>query len=129
MDCSHLRRFPPPWTVEKIPGGLVVRDLMRFALIIVLAILAVTAHAEPAQPNSGTQLVELCNRDMGRCEQLISVIIKTGVEAERLPECTSHLDLPNLTQSMLSWWKLYPEQAENPVVVAVAYALRALKPC
>ena len=20
------RRFPPPWTVEKIPGGLVVRD-------------------------------------------------------------------------------------------------------
>jgi hypothetical protein len=20
------RRFPPPWTVEEIPGGLVVRD-------------------------------------------------------------------------------------------------------
>jgi hypothetical protein len=21
-----MRRFPPPWTVEQIPGGLVVRD-------------------------------------------------------------------------------------------------------
>ena len=21
-----MRRFPPPWTVEKIPGGFVVKD-------------------------------------------------------------------------------------------------------
>jgi hypothetical protein len=25
-DPMTDRRFPPPWTVEKIPGGLVVRD-------------------------------------------------------------------------------------------------------
>jgi hypothetical protein len=66
---------------------------------------------------------------MAKCEQLIGIIIKTGVHAELLPACTSSLDLPGLTEKMLNWWKLYPEQAENPVVVSVAYALRALKPC
>jgi hypothetical protein len=104
-------------------------EMSLFALAIILAVLVVPSHANPAQPNSGTQLIELCNRDLARCQQLIGVVIKTGVEAERLPECTSHLDLPTLTQSMLDWWKLYPERAENSVVVAVAYALRALKPC
>lgn len=104
-------------------------EMSRFALAIILAILVLPSYANPAQPNSGTQLIELCNRDLARCQQLIGVVIKTGVEAEQLSECTSDLDLPKLTQSMLDWWKLYPERAENSVVVAVAYALRALKPC
>jgi hypothetical protein len=43
--------------------------------------------------------------------------------------CTSSLDLQDLTNKILDWWKLYPEKAENPVVLAVAYALWALKPC
>jgi hypothetical protein len=30
---------------------------------------------------------------------------------------------------MLDWWKLYPEKTQNPIVLAMAYALRALKPC
>lgn len=96
---------------------------------ILSAVFAAAGHAEPALPNSGTQLIKVCNRDMARCEQLIGLIIKTGVEAEQLPECTSYVDLPNLTQQMLNWWKLYPERAENEIVVAVAYALRSLKPC
>jgi hypothetical protein len=29
------RRFPPPWTVETIPGGLVVRDANRQSLAYV----------------------------------------------------------------------------------------------
>ena len=104
---------------------------MRFFLAIALfSVLVEPACAGGlAEPNSGTQLIELCNRDMAKCEQLIGIIIKTGVHEELLPACTSSLDLPGLTEKMLNWWKLYPEQAENPVVVSVAYALRALKPC
>jgi hypothetical protein len=29
------RRFPPPWTVETIPGGLVIRDANRQSLAYV----------------------------------------------------------------------------------------------
>jgi hypothetical protein len=32
-----MRRFPPPWTVEKIPGGLVVRDANGQALAYLYA--------------------------------------------------------------------------------------------
>jgi hypothetical protein len=31
------RRFPPPWTVEQIPGGYVVRDATGQALAYVYA--------------------------------------------------------------------------------------------
>lgn len=94
---------------------------MRFVLAIVLfAVLGEPAHAEPTVPNSGTKLIELCSRDMARCEQPIGIIIKTGVDSERLPECTSSLDLQDLTNKILDWWKLYPEKAEKPVVLAVA---------
>src|SRR4029077_8303252 len=31
------RRFPPPWTVEKIPGGLVVRDAIGQSLAYVFS--------------------------------------------------------------------------------------------
>jgi hypothetical protein len=102
---------------------------MRLVFIVLVALLAQPAHAETTPPNSGTQLVYLCNRDLAECQQLIGIIIKTGIEAERLPKCTSSLDLTKLTQDILNWWTLYPEKAENPVVLAVTYALRALKPC
>jgi hypothetical protein len=104
---------------------------MRFVLAIALfSVLAEPAYAEePTQPNSGTQLIELCNRDRARCEQIFGIVIKTGVDAGVLPVCTSSVNLPDLTEKILNWWKLYPEQAENPVVRSVAYALRALKPC
>ena len=84
---------------------------MRFFLAIALfSILVEPACAVGlAEPNSGTQLIELCNRDMAKCEQLIGIIIKTGVHAELLPACTSSLDLPGLTEKMLNWWKLYPD--------------------
>jgi hypothetical protein len=101
---------------------------MRLVFIVLLAFLAQPAHTETTPPNSGTQLVYLCNRDLAECQQLIGIIIKTGIEAERLPKCTSSLDLTKLTQDILNWWTLYPEKAENPVVLAVTYALRALKP-
>ena len=105
---------------------------MRFFLAIgvFLALLgAELARAESAEPRSGTQLVKLCSTDIERCQQLIGIIIKTGVEAEQLSPCMSSLNLPELTGKILDWWKLYPERAESPVVVAVAYALRSLKPC
>jgi hypothetical protein len=56
---------------------------MRFFLAIALfSVLAEPAYAEePTQPNSGTQLIELCNRDRARCEQIIVIVIKTGVDA------------------------------------------------
>jgi hypothetical protein len=105
--------------------------LMRFFLVIGVLVLlgAELGHAESAEPRSGSQLIEVCNRDIERCQQLIGLIIKTGVEAEQLPPCTSSLGLPELTDKILNYWKLYPERAENPAVVAVAYALRSLKPC
>jgi hypothetical protein len=111
---------------------LFLRDI-RMRLFLAIALFSVLVEpacaAGPSEPKSGTQLIEVCNRDVARCEQLIGIIVKTGVDAERLPACVSSLDLPSLTEKMLNWWKLYPEQAENPVVVSVAYALRALKPC
>jgi len=66
---------------------------------------------------------------MAKCQSIIGVIIKTGVENNRLPACTSSIALPDLTQKMLNWWKQNPEHAENPAVLSVAYAIRALKPC
>jgi hypothetical protein len=33
MDTSDGRRFPPPWRVDKIPGGYVVRDANGQALV------------------------------------------------------------------------------------------------
>jgi hypothetical protein len=102
---------------------------MRLVLAFLFAFLTQPAHAETAPPNSGTQLIDLCNRSLADCQELIGIIIRTGVEAERLPKCAANLDLPQLTQDILNWWTLYPEKAENPVVLAVTYALRALKPC
>jgi hypothetical protein len=32
-----MRRFPPPWTVEKIPGGFVVKDASGQSLAYVYA--------------------------------------------------------------------------------------------
>ena len=34
---SAARRFPPPWTVERIPGGYVVKDATGQALAYVSA--------------------------------------------------------------------------------------------
>jgi hypothetical protein len=110
---------------------------MRFVLVLgLLAVLIEPAHSESAQPESGaqvprsgTQLIELCNRDMTRCKQLIGIIIKTGVVGEHLPTCMLSLNLDDLTEKILNWWKQYPERAENNVVQSVSYALRALNPC
>ena len=103
---------------------------MRFVFaIVLLAVLAEPANSAPAQPQSGTQLIDLCNHNITRCEQIIGLIIKIGVDAERLPECTSAVVLEDLTKRILDWWKLYPERAENPVVLSVALALKELKPC
>jgi hypothetical protein len=121
------------WSADSLdePAPLPCADpvFMRLVFIVLLGFLAQPAHAETTPPNSGTQLVYLCNRDLAECQQLIGIIIKTGIEAERLPKCASSLDLTKLTQDILNWWTLYPEKAENPVVLAVTYALRALKPC
>jgi len=35
---------------------------------------------------------------MAKCQSIIGVIIKTGVENNRLPACTSSIALPDLTQ-------------------------------
>ena len=100
------------------------------AIGVFLALLgAELACAESTEPRSGTQLAKLCSTDIARCQQLIGIIIKTGVDAEQLSPCMSSLNLPELTEKILDWLKLYPERAENPAVVAVAYALRSLKPC
>ena len=86
-------------------------------------------YAQSRAPESGTQLVQLCNQDLPKCQTIIGVIVKTGVDGDHLPSCLASLDPQVLSQHIIDWWKQNPKQAENPVVLAVAFALRALKPC
>jgi hypothetical protein len=51
------------------------------------------------------------------------------VDGNHLPNCLASLDPQVLSQQIIDWWKQNPKQAENPVVLAVAFALHALNPC
>ena len=108
-------------------------DVMRLLLAIgtfALFLMAIgPTRAEVAEPSTVSALTALCKTDTKKCEDQIGLIIMTGVQAQKLPTCTSQLDLTELTGKIVGWWQAHPEQAGNSVVLGMLNALNDLKPC
>jgi hypothetical protein len=67
-----------------------------------------------------TRLIQLCNLDPHKCQKIVGLVIGTGVD--HVPSCLANIDPQDLSQQILAWWAADPKQADNPVVLAVAWS-------
>jgi len=106
---------------------------MRLVLTIGMSALLGTAmmpaYAQDDELSTVSAIVALCKTDAKKCQDQIGMLVMTGVQAKKLPSCTSQLDLPELSGKILDWWKAHPNEAADPDVIGVANALNSLKPC
>ena len=79
-----------------------MRPSLAIGVFALLIIAMGPTRAEEAEPSDVAALTALCKADTKKCEDLTGVIIMAGVEAHKLPTCTSHVDLDELTGKILA---------------------------